>query len=772
MTTISFDLHKLGWKAFQDLVGCIFTEVMGQSFQQYADVHDGGRDGAYYGQWTPQDGEALSGSFTIQCKHTSNENKTLPDTAINEEFPKIGRLSIKGLVDNYIFVTNHTLTGEIEQDAKKRFEAAGARYACVYGPKWINTKITENPRLRRLVPRVYGLGDLTQILSHQSYRQTLTELLDDKLDLECFVSTEAYRKSARALSTRGFVILLGEPGSGKSVIAKLLALSAADEWELQPIKLHKPDDLERLFNPDDPGQFLWIDDAFGATQFDLIRVQEWNQRLSLLKSAINHDRTCVVFTSRDYIFNAAKDYLKERHFELFNDNQITIKVEELTEYERQMILYNHLKCGKQSQNFCKTVKPWLVEAAATRRFLPEIARRFANPIFTEDMKLTKSNVTRFFENPVTWLEGTLSNFAPAEKAALALVFIAGGRLPIPIPEEDKNTLRTIATMDSTIGAVKASLNALNNALIRSIREDGREYWCFQHPTIRDAFASLVGSNPELIDIYLAGTSAEKLMEEVTCGDLSLEGVKIIVPPGKYSIVLDMLKKTKRNPDRFLDPVSAFLARRCRGDFIEKYFTECESMESLPNHIEGFLHSYDNTLTILSRLCVDGRLPEEIRLATKKKIYSLADKTYSLAFTKAPIVHLLTVEEKNALINQVKDIIFSNGSDLIQELADSWDQEEDPDGIFSTYEETLSLIMDESEDEDECSKAEELMDEVSLTKQVMEEELDASKPYGHPDKAISIDPMNEISLAIQDMRAKRNGKESKGEERNIFDDVDE
>ena len=145
------------------------------------------------------------------------------------------------------------------------------------------------------------------------------------------------------------------------------------------------------------------------------------------------------------------------------------------------------------------------------------------------MKLTKSNVTRFFENPVTWLEGTLSNFAPAEKAALALVFIAGGRLPIPIPEEDKNTLRTIATMDSTIGAVKASLNALNNALIRSIREDGREYWCFQHPTIRDAFASLVGSNPELIDIYLAGTSAEKLMEEVTCGDLSLEGVKIIVP---------------------------------------------------------------------------------------------------------------------------------------------------------------------------------------------------------------------------------------------------
>ena len=770
MPPISFDLHKLGWKAFEDLVGCIFTEVMGQSFQQFADVHDGGRDGAFYGKWTPQDGEALSGSFTIQCKHTSNINKTLPDRAIKKEFPKIGRLSTKGLVDNYIFVTNHTLTGEIEQDAKKRFEVAGARYACVYGAEWINTKITENPQLRRLVPRLYGLGDLTQIVTYQAYRQTLAALRGDALDLKCFVPTEAYRKSAHALSTRGFVILLGEPGSGKSMIAKLLALSAADEWNLQTIMLSGPEGLNYHFNPDDPGQFLLVDDAFGATQCDSIRAQEWTHRIDLLYAAINQGAR-VVFTSRDYIFNDAKRYLKGRLLEFFEDNEIIIQVEDLSENERQMILYNHLKFGTQPQVFRETVKPWLGEAAATRRFLPEVVRRFANPRYTKDMSLNRKDVIDFFENPVTWLEGTLSNFAAAEKAALALVFIAGSRLPVPIPKNE-HTLDTIDTMQSTFGAVKAALNALNNSLIRRIREDGREYWHFQHPTIRDAFASLVGSNPELIDIYLAGTSAIKLMNEVTCGDVSLEGVKIIVPPEKYSIVLKKLMETRRNPDRFLDPVSAFLARRCRGDFIEKYFTEYESMESLPNHIDGFLHSSDNTLTILSRLHVDGRLPEEIRLATKKKIYSLADKTYSLAFTKAPIVHILTIDEKNALIDQVKDVIFSNGSDLIQELADSWDQEENPDGIFGTYKETLSLIVDESEDEDECSKAEELMDEVALTIQVMEEELDASKPYDHPDKAIPIDPMNEFSLAIQDMRAKRNGKESKGEERNIFDDVDE
>lgn len=753
MSSISFDLHKLGWKAFQDLVGCIFSEVMGQTLQQFADGLDGGRDGVYHGQWAPQDGEVLSGSFTIQCKYTSQISQVLPASVIDNELPKIKRLSQKGLVDNYIFVTNHALTGEKELNTHRDFTDAGAKNVRVYGAEWINQKIAKYPQLRRLVPRLYGLGDLTQIVTHQAYRQARAVLDDLMPDLQCFVSTEAYKKSAHALSTQGFVLLLGEPACGKTTIANLLALSAADEWDLQTLILSGPDDLTRLFNPDDPGQFLWVDDAFGATQYDPFRVQEWNQRLPILRAAINKGAR-VVFTSRDYIFNSARDYLKSSFFELFDDKQIIIKVEELTENERQMILYNHLKCGDQPQKFRKSVKPWLVEAAATRRFLPEIARRFANPKFTADLSLTRDGVKRFFENPVDWLERTLSNFAPAEKAALALVFIAGGRLPVPIPE-DKQTLQTIATMQSNIGAVKASLNALSNALIRRIKKNGREYWCFQHPTIRDAFASLVGSNPELIDIYLAGTSTEKLMNEVTCGDLSIEGVKIIVPPEKYSIVLEKLKEAERELF-FSEPVDSFLAQRCGSDFLEKYYTECESMASLPNQIR-YLYAFDSSLKIMSRLHIDGRLPEEIRLAAKKKISSLAQNEYSLRFTMDPIVHLLTVEEKNALIEQIKDVIFSNGYDIIQDMRNFWDSEQDPDDVYYTLKDTLRTIMDDTEDDDEYSEANLLIDEIDEAVNDMERErgLDLSETSNY--KILTVE-----DSVISTVRKKQS----------IFSDIDE
>ena len=579
MPQISFDLHQLGWKAFEDLVNCIFSEIMGQSFQLFAEGPDGGRDGAFYGEWTPQCGDSLSDSFTVQCKHTSKPDKNLTNSVINEELPKVRRLVAQGLADNYFLVTNHSLPAKVAEDAEKTFVAAGVETAIVYGSEWINATITKHPRLRRLVPRLYGLGDLTQIVTHQAYRQA-REVLDSLApDLACFVPTEGYRKCAHALKEHGFVLLLGEPASGKTMIANLLALSAADEWDLQTLILSSPEDFSRLWDPDDPGQFLWADDAFGVTQYDPMRVHEWNQRLSLLKTAI-HKGARVVFTSRDYIFRAAKNDLKTSAFELIEDNQVTIRVENLTELERQMILYNHLKCGKQNRKFRSVVKPWLAEAATTSKFLPEIARRFADPKFTKDFFPSRQSVKRFFEKPVEWLEEVITRLAYAEKAAIALIFIAGGRMPIPMPET-RDVLSTIATMRSTIGDIKAALNSLDDSLIRRTKDNGRAHWCFRHPTIRDAFASLVGSDPELIDIYLAGVPIERLMREVTCGEMNFEGVKIVVPPDRFSAVLEKLKTIERKPRALFDPVSMFLSDRCTKEFLQRYFTEVEPMESLP-----------------------------------------------------------------------------------------------------------------------------------------------------------------------------------------------
>ncbi|MGH9428821.1 MAG: hypothetical protein ACRD2L_21250, partial [Terriglobia bacterium] len=67
---ITYELHSLGWKGFQNLCVSIAGGVWGQVVQSFFDSHDGGRDGAFHGSWTPRSGETLQGAFTVQCKFT------------------------------------------------------------------------------------------------------------------------------------------------------------------------------------------------------------------------------------------------------------------------------------------------------------------------------------------------------------------------------------------------------------------------------------------------------------------------------------------------------------------------------------------------------------------------------------------------------------------------------------------------------------------------------------------------------------------------------
>lgn len=751
MNKVSFDLHLLGWKAFEDLVACIFRDIFGQTLQVFSEGPDGGRDAAFSGAWTDDEAEPFVGSFAIQCKHTSKAAKPFPLNLADGELDKVTRLAALGLADNYVLVTNHTLPAGVAEEVEKKLIDAGAKTAKIYGSEWIADLIQSNPKLRRLVPRLYGLGDLTQIVTHQAYRQAREVLDSIAPDLACFVPTDAYRKCAHSLQTHGFVLLLGEPASGKTMIANLMALSAADEWDLETLMIASPDDFSRLWNPDDPGQFLWVDDAFGATQYDSNRVVDWNQQLPKLKAAIRAGAR-VVFTSRDYIFAAAKRDLKIGSFELFDDSRVVIQVEKLTEIERQMILYSHLKSGSQPIAFKSAVKPHLQEAVGVSKFLPEIARRFANPKFTGQLAESAQGVKEFFEHPVKVLVDVISTLASAEKAAIALVFIAGGKLPIPVNSEAQ-TSTALELLGATLGQVKAALVGLDNSLLKRVHDGSREYWTFRHPTVRDAYASLVGDDPELIDVYLAGVTTEQLLNEVACGLTSLQGVKIIVPPERYNAVITRLDQFIHPARPWFDPVKGFLSSRCSSEFLAMYYARNELVSSLPTAI-WHVGASDSNLKILNKLQRAGILKEEVRLATAQRIISICERDYSCRLVDASFVKdLLTEGETEGTISRVVNTLLTKGDAIVEDIREDWDKEDDPDELFYEIKRTLDFVEeDERFSEDEKSDAVYLLAQID----VLVTDMKAAMKEGSYD---SLDAEQAVETAAPSGRS-------------IFDDVDE
>lgn len=202
-----FDLHNLGWNSFQQLCLTITREILGQTVEAFLDSNDGGRDGAFTGNWKKSKHEDFSGRFVIQCKFTNRRNYALKTSDLSDEIPKTKRLIAAGHCDSYVLMTNASLSGRRDEEIKELFREAGVRHVAVLGSTWINQQIRENKRLRMLVPRVYGLGDLSQILDERAYAQARAIIESMREDLAKVVVTDAYRKAVEAINEHGFVLL-------------------------------------------------------------------------------------------------------------------------------------------------------------------------------------------------------------------------------------------------------------------------------------------------------------------------------------------------------------------------------------------------------------------------------------------------------------------------------------------------------------------------------------------------------------------------------------
>jgi hypothetical protein len=420
-----YELHTLGWRAFQDLCATVLREIWGQTVQSFADTQDGGRDGAFYGIWhgTVESADVPEGPFALQCKFLARRDDTLTLSTIEDELAKVRSLVERGLCNSYVLMSNARVTGTSEAKIRNALKKEGVSHPFVLAGNWLNQTIAMSPRLRMFVPRVYGLGDLSQILDERAYAQAQALLDYLQEDLSTFVVTDAYRRAARAIEDHGFCLLLGEPAVGKSVIAATLAMTALDQWKIPTVKVDGPADIA-LWNPNEPSQFFWADDSFGAIRHERTLTNEWSQRLPKVMAAVRGGSK-VVMTSRDYIYRDARRLLKEYAYPLLREQQVVIDVAALTQEERRQILYNHIRLGDHPQEFRTAIKPHLADAADQEPFRPEVARRLGRQSFTKGLRTTKFAVQEFMAKPNKFLQDIYEGLDADHVGALAMVYQAG-----------------------------------------------------------------------------------------------------------------------------------------------------------------------------------------------------------------------------------------------------------------------------------------------------------------------------------------------------------
>jgi energy-coupling factor transporter ATP-binding protein EcfA2 len=577
---------------------------------------------------------------------------------LKNELPKAKRLAKDGLATDYVILTNAGISGEADSEICAAFEAVGVQRCQVFGGSWIEQQLEESVRLRMLVPRVYGIGDLSHVITGHAYKQAKAILDNMGSDLSCFVPTDAYRDAVKALHEHRFVMLLGDPASGKSTIAAILALGALDDGCIGALKINGPDQLN-LWHPGE-AQLLWVDDAFGPNHFDVDRMSRWNAELGTLRAAIEGGAR-IIFTSRNYIWGAARPYLKRSAFPLLKESQVVVNVQELSENERAQMLYNHVR-RVHTKSMRQRLKPFLPAVAANKAFLPETARRLGDPLFTRRLTLSAGRLKELVEHPVEFLTEVLEQLDGPLLGAIALIFLnSESGVPSPIGQHPALEMVTRLLGVQTAAVAKAMEN-LNDSLTRRISAADGDRWVFRHPTVTDAFAEIVARSPELIELYVHGAKVDRLVREVVCAPLGAQNAHVRVPTALFPVLLE------RFQERVLDEsFKAFLGARA-GDKFLRQITNArpDILEWAETTLTNDLSS--GSLLLLAGLNSYGLLPDHARTRIVERVDDDAITwMQTKAFVESMYSQIFSADELDTLAARFRKEWLTDLTNLLDEL---------------------------------------------------------------------------------------------------------
>jgi hypothetical protein len=337
----------------------------------------------------------------------------------------------------------------------------------------------------------------------------------------------------------------------------------------------------------------------------------------------------------------------------------------------------------------------------------------------------------------------------ASRSAIALVFMRGGTLPSPVTLESEED-RAIALFGGSAAELRGALVALEGSFLIQVQQGGQFFWRFKHPTIRDAFAALVAENRELMDIYLTGTPVRQLFAEVSCGDVSLEGVKVIVPSDRYHAVLSRIQTFIVTDRESRNAVNRFLSSRCDLEFLKKFIVDNPKFIS-QLHVGSYLYAVSD-VDVIVRLQEVDLLPESERLRHVDGIRRLAVDTPDSGFLREDVRGLFTPKEYEDTLEYVRSTLLPNLGECIENWSDNCDDE--PDEYFSELKNALRDYKEVfSEEETSIFYIDAGLANINETVASLSESRSRRRP------------------ASDDFSGRR-GAAVTGESRSIFDDVDE
>jgi hypothetical protein len=523
---LQYNLENLHWREFERLITFYLKEKIGEGVWTFDGSQDKGRDAEFRGEANefPSKSCTFRGDWIFQVKHKTTRTRTLSQVEskllqdLKDELEKIFRKH-HFRCDNYIYITNISVSNNFRSLATSVFDdffraslPTGIKLNFrVIEYKDLEPFIAKNPSVRRAFPSLLTFTDLENVFLKKEETKNKGYLRSARNSINRFVSTTHYATAVDLLAESSFLMIVGDPKSGKTSIVEALAIAFLEEGHFKPYFVRTTDEFFTIAAYLAAGErALFIcDDIFGQHELDGGKLEDWTNYFQSVMGLVDENHR-FVFTTRKYIYEqfANKSGLRRFFPEEENPSRYVIKLSSLTKDEREQILVKHLQHSTLPVEILRTTFSAKEQILACPDFSPEVIRSLVSLLGSIPSHSVRTVIASHIKHPNQYLYDFFDNISADKRLLLLSVAVAPNRNATKVESSFVGLLEDCLMTPSV--RFEAFIDELDGSIIRKreyLESNEVEYY---HPSMYDVVVGICGKDKYYRGLMLKHVNLELL----------------------------------------------------------------------------------------------------------------------------------------------------------------------------------------------------------------------------------------------------------------------